>query len=333
MGLKGNITIWQQNVNKSPTCQHGLLSSDELTNMGIDIVALQEPAINPFNCTIASKEWTPVYPTTHRDAPDKTRAVTLVRAHLSTDAWNQIDFPSGDVTVIQVSGDWGKLTIFNIYNKGESNTTINKLTNFHKDSRHIIEQNGDSKAHLMWMGDFNRHHPHWDNPNDTRLFTNEAIRAAEDLIEAVVEVGLEMALPGGTPTHCHNVTKRWSRLDQVFISEVLENVLIACETLTEHRGAKTDHLPIRTELNLETNAIEVKPTPNFREVSWEDFREKLATNLSTLQPTECINNQRQLDRSCHELTEAIQNVIEDQVPKTRITTKSKRWWTKELTQL
>jgi hypothetical protein len=31
--------------------------------------------------------------------------------------------------------------------------------------------------------------------------------------------------------------------------------------------------------------------------------------------------------------QVIQKVIEDQVPKTRITTKSKRWWTKELTQL
>jgi hypothetical protein len=78
MGLKGKIVIWQQNVNKSPTCQHGLLSSDKLTSMEIDIVALQEPAINPFNCMIASKEWIPIYPTTHRDVPSKTRAVTLV---------------------------------------------------------------------------------------------------------------------------------------------------------------------------------------------------------------------------------------------------------------
>jgi exonuclease III len=301
--------------------------------MGIDIVALQEPAINPFNCTIASKEWIPVYPTMHRDTPNKTRTVTLVQAQLSTDVWNQIDFPSGDVMVIQVSGDWGKLTIFNIYNEGESNITINKLTKFHKDNQHITERNGDTRALLMWVGDFNRHHPHWDDPNDTRLFTNEALKVAEHLIEAVAEVGLEMALPGGIPTHCHYITKHWSRLDQVFISEASENVLTTCETLTEHRGAKTDHLPIRTELNLEANVIEEKPTPNFREVSWEDFWEKLATRLATMQPAERINNQRQLNRSCRNLTETIQKVIEDQAPKTRITTKSKRWWTKELTQM
>jgi hypothetical protein len=134
MAVKVKIIIWQQNVNKLLACQHSLLSSNKLTSMGINIVALQEPAINPYNCTIASKEWIPIYPSTHRDALNKTRAITLIRAQLSTDAWNQIDFPSGDVIVIQVSGDWGKLTIFNIYNKGESNVTISKLTKFHKDN-------------------------------------------------------------------------------------------------------------------------------------------------------------------------------------------------------
>jgi hypothetical protein len=51
---KDTLTIWQQNLNKSPTSQHNLISSNELTRIGIDIVALQEPAINTFNCTVAS---------------------------------------------------------------------------------------------------------------------------------------------------------------------------------------------------------------------------------------------------------------------------------------
>ena len=63
---------------------------------------------------------------------------------------------------------------------------------------------------MMWIGDFNRHHPTWDNPNDTRLFTREAIEAAEKLIRAIADLGMELALAAGTPTHIHNVTQKWT---------------------------------------------------------------------------------------------------------------------------
>src|SRR5487761_1744466 len=104
-----NLIIWQQNVNKSPTCQHDLISNAILANTGISIIALQEPAINAFNKTIASKEWIATYPTTHEIHPEKTRSITLIRSTLSTDTWEQINFPSGDVTVTQLKGKWGKL--------------------------------------------------------------------------------------------------------------------------------------------------------------------------------------------------------------------------------
>ena len=330
--MNDKLSIWQQNVNKSPTCQHDLVSNNELALMKIDILALQEPAINAFNCSIASKDWTPVYPTAHKDAPSKTRSLLLVRSQVSTDTWNQIDFPSSDVTVIQLNGNWGKLTLFNIYNDGNNNETISLLTKFHHENRTLLGQE-EGNAHIIWLGDFNRHHPHWDDPNDTRLFTGEAVKNAEALIEAVAEVGLDLALPSGIPTHLHNVTKKWSRLDQVFLSDHSENLLIACDTQTEHRGINTDHLPIRTELNLKVSTIEEEPAPNFREVDWDEFGKALEERLEALQPVAQISTQRQLDLSCKELTVAIQEVIHEQVPKARITPKTKRWWTKELTQL
>ena len=337
MELKDKIKIWQQNVNKSPICQHDLLSGGKLSDMNIDVIALQEPAINAFNhnLTIAARNWSTIYPTTHNAAPNKTRSIILVSAQISTDTWNQLDFPSGDVTVIQIKGSWGKLTIFNIYNEGNSNVTINALTKYYKDNRDNMERGTEpgKSAHILWVGDFNRHHPYWDDPNDTRLFTNEATKEAETLIEAVAEVGLELALPSGTPTHCHNVTKKWSRLDQVFISEHSVNMLTACDTLTEHMGIKTDHLPILTELNLSVSITEDSPAPNYREVDWEAFRKELGKVLDNTQPAERIDNQRQLDRSCGNLTKAIQNVIQTQVPVAKISPKTKRWWTKELTQL
>jgi hypothetical protein len=127
----------------------------------------------------------------------------------------------------------------------------------------------------MWIGNFNRHHPLWDSPTNMRLFTNEATEAAEKLLEAVMDAGLELALSNGIPMHEHNVTKHWSRLDQVFITAHSNELLITCSTLPEQRGINMDHLPILTELKLEVATAEAKVVENFRNIIWEDFRDEL----------------------------------------------------------
>jgi len=188
-------------------------------------------------------------------------------------------------------------------------------------------------VHNLWIGDFNRHHPHWDDLGNTRLFTKEALKAADMLIKVVAEAGLIMALLGGTPTHYHNVTKRWSRLNQVFLSKHSENLLIACDAQTEHRGINMDHLAILTELKLEASTNIEKLTLNFHKVDWAEFGKLLEKQLTNLHPVEQIVSQRQLDLCCDKLTKVIQNTIKEQVPNMELTTKLKHWWTKELTLL
>jgi hypothetical protein len=83
----------------------------------------------------------------------------------------------------------------------------NLLTDYHHRHSEALEHATAGEAHTIWIRDFNRHHPLWVSPTDTRLFTNEATKAAEKLIEAVMDAGLVLALPNGIPTHEHNVTK------------------------------------------------------------------------------------------------------------------------------
>ena len=301
--------------------------------MGVGLIALQEPAINPFSFTIAARDWTAIYPSPHGATPDRSRAITLIRSNISTDTWTQLEFPSSDVTIVQIKGSWGKITIFNIYNDCDNNDTIKLLSRYYNRNRTSLEQTQVGTASVLWLGDFNRHHPLWDDPNDDRLFTPEAMDAAEVLIEAIADIGLELTLPSGIPTHQHNVTKGWSRLDQVFLLEHSENMLISCDTRTDLQGILTDHLPIVTILDLLMEPSAESPYPNFREVDWDEFRTSLENQLLNLLPPERILNQNQLDSSCEMLTSAIQNVIQEQVSITVITPKSKRWWTKELTFL
>ena len=328
-----SIVIWQQNVNKSPICQHTLLSNDILVKHDISVVALQEPAINSFNFSITSKDWITVYPSTHCSNPGKTRTLTLIRSAIKTDSWEQINFPSGDVTVVTLKGDWGKLTLFNIYVDVNSNDTISQLKQFHRTRPDVLVHPTPGTAHTLWVGDFNRHHEYWDDHNDTWLFTTMARKAAEFLIDAVASLGLKLALPSGIPTHFHNVTKKWTRLDQVFISDHSSDLIEACVTETQFRSTKTDHLPIITKLTLSVPVANTPPTHNFREVDWPAFRESLSNLLTSLGDPNPISNQEQLNASCDALTKALQETIKENVPVIEICAKSKRWWTKELTQL
>ena len=326
------LAIWQQNLNRSPNGQHGLISSGRLVEHNIDIVALQEPAINFLNMSIASKDWTPIYPSTHESQPEKTRSVTLVRSDLLTESWEQIEFPSGDVTAIRIKETWGTITVFNIYNDCEHDETVEALTRYHRQHREstIGTEATQHRHHLIWLGDFNRHHPYWDRPEDNRLFTKDAGKAAEILLKAVADLGMDMALAKGTPTHQHNVTKKWSRLDQVFMTEQTLETVIVCDTIPEERGINTDHLPIITVIDVELTKAPTQATRNFKDVDWKKFRKTLGEKLDGLGPPKHIKTHNTLSSTCEKLTQAIQKAINEEVPHTRICGRSKRWWTKEL---
>jgi hypothetical protein len=97
------------------------------------------------------------------------------------------------------------------------------------------------------------------------------MEAVEKLIKVIADIGLDLALPSGIPTHKHNITKLWSRLNQVFISDHSKSLLISCDMLLDQWGINTNHLPILTELNLKENIVEKGEIPNFHNVDWEDF--------------------------------------------------------------
>jgi hypothetical protein len=149
----------------------------------------------------------------------------------------------------------------------------------------------------------------------------------------VADAGLDLALPTKIPTHKHNVTKKWTRLDHVFLSEQSFDALISCEALVDNLSPNTDHLPILTKLDLTLAKTPAKSIPNFRNVDWENFRKTLEESLSEYGLPRTIKDQGELDQECSRLTTALQTTIQKEVPTAEIGPKSKRWWTKELTQL
>src|SRR5258705_5823102 len=119
------LRIWQQNVDCSMVSTQHLINSD--LHLRYDIIALQEPYLDTYGNTRASRYWRVVYPSSHLSPNSRTRSTLLINSALSTNAWQQIPFDSPDVTIVQLSGTFGYLTLFYIYNDGEHDNTLHKL--------------------------------------------------------------------------------------------------------------------------------------------------------------------------------------------------------------
>ncbi|ETW82578.1 hypothetical protein HETIRDRAFT_316812, partial [Heterobasidion irregulare TC 32-1] len=119
------LRIWQENVNTSDITQHGSLNTRAYDEY--DVIAFQEPYIDFLGNTRASHDWHVLYPSTHLSSNEPKRSVLLIRSNLLSCSWRQIEFPSNDVTVVQFMGDFGILTLFNIYNDCNHQRTLNTL--------------------------------------------------------------------------------------------------------------------------------------------------------------------------------------------------------------
>src|SRR5882724_11089540 len=122
--------------------------------------------------------------------------------------------------------------------------------------------------HIIWLGDFNRHHPMWDEGRNAHLFMRANLDRAQHLIDAITEIELYMALPKDLPTLCTMASSNHMRPDNVFMSNTLCNATIKCTTMPEEQPAISDHLPIVTIVDAEPVVKAEMPRPNFRVTNW-----------------------------------------------------------------
>ena len=140
-----------------------------------------------------------------------------------------------------------------------------------------------------------RHHPLWDDNNNTHLFTAQATRSAEQLIELLATYDLTMLLSKEIPTLQHMVTKRYSRPDNVFCTERLQELIVRCEVDPSLHLTSTNHFSIVMKLLIPQEHVVNLPSFNFREADWDSFRCALRTKLNTILNTMVITNEDQND--------------------------------------
>ena len=99
---------------------------------------------------------------------NRVRSILLINTNISTDSYSIIPVMHSDVTAVRFKGEHGFLSLFNIYNEITNNDTISYLDSFLDHHKHIVRPSGSDN--VVWLGDFNRHHPIWEDDSNERLF-------------------------------------------------------------------------------------------------------------------------------------------------------------------
>ena len=117
--------------------------------------------------------------------------------------------------------------------------------------------------HVMWLGDFNRHHPYWDHEEDHHLFMANALQAAECLLGVVTDWSMNMVLPPRIPMHEHYISRRHMRLNNVFCTEHTTALLQRCKVLLDDPKPGMDHYPIISIIDLQVSHLEASRMPDY----------------------------------------------------------------------
>jgi endonuclease/exonuclease/phosphatase family metal-dependent hydrolase len=235
-----SLRIWQQNVNCSHSAQDEILRIANPEHW--DIIMIQEPYLTHLDLAPISSCWHAVYPTKHLDSDFRSRSLTLISTKISTNEWSKIPFLSRDVTCIELTTSLGQIRVYNIYNDLKSDETLELV--------HEALLQTPRHTNTLLAGDFNRHHPMWDEPRNQHLFTESGLEAAQNLIELIDRFDLSMILPAEIPTLELSSNKNLSRPDNVFLSTRIVNSVIRCSVIETPRISCTDHFTIQTELTL-----------------------------------------------------------------------------------
>jgi len=108
------------------------------------------------------------------------------------------------VVVLRINTAEGTCTIANIYNDCTHNRTLEELERFL------------AWDHMVWLGDFNHHHPLWDEEQNSHLFTATALALSQKVLDLLADYGMTQTLPKDLPTLQLSSTGNWTQLDNVF---------------------------------------------------------------------------------------------------------------------
>ena len=113
-------------------------------------------------------------------------------------------------------GDTMPITLLNIYNSPNSNLALDAVSTW-------INNLPTLPQWMIWVGDFNKHHPMWASTEHPQCCAGNGAAA---LIHAVLQFGLSLCSPTGTPMFRSDAHGMWSTLDLVFSTDDVEGLFL-----------------------------------------------------------------------------------------------------------
>ncbi len=325
--------ILQYNMRKSYDTT-ALTLRDE-SALGYDIIAVQEPWSNPFQATSHNPQkqgYNLIWPS--NEAPEETgqrpvRVCTYIhkRIHPGT---IQITNHSPTLQTIRIrfkhAGKHRKIAIHNVYiapptaaeevcSGEETLTLINKA----------LEENAEHEQILL--GDFNAWHTDWFGRN----VVSKGL--AKQLKEITSQRGLRLILEPGTVTRPPNIDapddREGTTIDLIWGTQQVEEQVIHCDTVPELQNG-SDHYPIHSSFAFQPEPAEFREEWKYKDADWEAFQGTLEERILRIDK---IHTQAQIDFFAEDITQAIQQALNQAVPKLRRSPKMRPGWNKECSEV
>ncbi|THH14609.1 hypothetical protein EUX98_g9587 [Antrodiella citrinella] len=189
-----SLRIWQQNLAKSLEAQDEFLA--DLDSDDYDLALLQEPYVDHARLT-------------------RLKLALAFNKMIVTEAWEALEVQSMDITAIWLATHAGPLYIFNVYNDQKHHNTLRVLAQATRKHGMSEQRRGRQSGHLLWAGDFNRHHSLWEDPRNQHLLSPTYVDAAQPLINLISAFNLTMLLPSSIPTLKARGTGNYTRPDNI----------------------------------------------------------------------------------------------------------------------
>ena len=311
------IAILQNNLRKNQSRTHSILSDPSSSNYTMLIIQEQYWSEYTESAPI-NGSWTLIESGSYPNRQPRS-AIYINNRILDTSAYSIIAFPLPDVTAVAINttNNPKPTMIINVYNPGDENLITPLMEHLH--------QNIDpSQYHaIIIAGDFNLHHPLWNPPQ-----YHKRDPQADELIEGMLQQGMQLMIPPGTITFPDSNTA----IDLVWGNEHAMNSMIKCHIATENDHG-SDHLPIETVLDLTPQlTTPTQPPYNFIKTDWKALKIKLQEYLPPLPERNTLTTTNAIDSLAINITKAINKAIAETTPRKKPSPFSKRWWNDDLTR-
>ena len=170
------------------------------------------------------------------------------------EAYTALAIPSNDTTTIHLRGNFRWCTIVNIYNDCTNNDMVHSLSNYLNTHAHIITP--ETTNHMFWCGDFNHHHPLWEEEYNKHLFSSPNM--INLFIDLIIKYNMLIILPLGIQTY-KTTTGNWTWLDNVWHNDIPNNPVTICDVDPSLCPPLANHLPIHMVLNLPVSRAHTPP--------------------------------------------------------------------------